>query len=74
MSCNFEVGDRVLNGDDECEVVDVIELGGDYYLKIKTPGGEFLVSCDDVVFVLGLVIPGSIYSLRSGFTSELLFP
>ena len=49
MACDFEVGDCVLEGGHECRVIDIEEVGGDYYLKLDSPGGEMVVACKDAV-------------------------
>ena len=47
MERNIKIGDFVVSDDVEGEVIEILDLAGDLYLKLSTPRGDRIVSCED---------------------------
>ncbi len=47
MKRNIEIGDFVVSDDVEGKVIEVLDLAGDIYLKVRTPGGDLIVPCEE---------------------------
>ncbi len=48
MDCEYNINDCVTFNGLEGKVIEIVDIGGECFLKIQTDHGDFVKSCDDV--------------------------